>query len=122
MRKTPPAPGLVKMAELARLSGVPAPTIKHYLREGLLATTPVRTSPNMAYYDVALVPRIKAIKELQRTRFLPLRVIRDLLDGALPSPDERKTTAAIRRSAAACPSGPWCTTSTRPPTANWAGS
>ena len=95
MRKPPPAPGLVKMAELARLSGVPAPTIKHYLREGLLPTAPVRTSPNMAYYDVALVPRIKAIKELQRTRFLPLRVIRDLLDGAVPSPDERKTTAAI---------------------------
>ena len=27
---------LVKMAELSRRSSVPAPTIKHYIREGLL--------------------------------------------------------------------------------------
>ena len=85
------------MAELARLSGVPAPTIRFYLREGLLAATPVRTSPNMAYYDAALVPRIKAIKELQRTRFLPLRLIRGLLDGGRPLGDEKASTEAIAR-------------------------
>jgi DNA-binding transcriptional MerR regulator len=75
------SPELVKMADLARLSGVPAPTIKHYLREGLLPQPSVKTSRNMAWYDAALVPRIQAIKELQRTRFLPLKVIRDVLEG-----------------------------------------
>jgi DNA-binding transcriptional MerR regulator len=71
----------VKMSVLARRSGVPAATIKHYVREGLLPE-PFRTSRNMAYYDASLVPRIQAIKELQRTRFLPLRVIKGILEQA----------------------------------------
>ena len=75
---------LVKMSELSRRSGVPAPTIKHYIREGLLPEPAVRTSPNMAYYDAGLVNRIKTIKELQRSRFLPLKVIKDILDGPVP--------------------------------------
>lgn len=71
----------VKMSVLARRSGVPAATIKHYVREGLLPE-PHRTSRNMAYYDASLVPRIQAIKELQRSRFLPLKVIKEILDQA----------------------------------------
>lgn len=71
----------VKMSKLARMSGVPAATIKHYVKEGLLPE-PQRTSRNMAYYSVALVPRIRAIKELQSTRYLPLKVIKDVLDEA----------------------------------------
>ena len=70
---------MIKMAVFAERSGVPVPTIKHYLREGLLPD-PVRTSRNMAYYDPALIPRVRAIKRLQRTLFLPLRVIRQVLD------------------------------------------
>ena len=61
---------LVKMADLARLSGVPAPTIKHYIREGLLPAPERRTSRNMAYYDARLAERVRAIKDLQ-ARFLP---------------------------------------------------
>jgi DNA-binding transcriptional MerR regulator len=70
---------LLKMSAFARRSGVPVPTIKHYLREQLLPE-PVRTSRNMAYYDAALVPRVKAIKRLQSTLHLPLHVIRGVLD------------------------------------------
>lgn len=70
---------MVKMSVFAQRSGVPVPTIKHYLREGLLPD-PMRTSRNMAYYDIALIPRVRAIKRLQRTLFLPLRVIRQVLD------------------------------------------
>jgi DNA-binding transcriptional MerR regulator len=92
---SPPDPDLVKMSDLARRAGVPAATIKHYLREGLLPAPRVRTSRNMAYYDAALVPRIRAIKELQRTRFLPLKVIRDLLSGADPYRTE-ETESALR--------------------------
>lgn len=72
-------PQLLKMSTFARRSGVPVPTVKHYLREGLLPE-PVRTSRNMAYYDASLIPRVRAIKELQRTLFLPLRVIKELLE------------------------------------------
>ncbi|MBO6936028.1 MAG: MerR family transcriptional regulator [Deltaproteobacteria bacterium] len=71
----------VKMSKLARMSGVPAATIKHYVKEGLLPE-PQRTSRNMAYYPVSLVPRIRAIKELQSTRYLPLKVIKEVLDEA----------------------------------------
>ncbi len=67
------------MGELAEASGVPAPTIKHYLREGLLPE-PVKTSRNMAYYPVEFVDRIRLIKRLQEERFMPLKAIRTVLD------------------------------------------
>jgi DNA-binding transcriptional MerR regulator len=71
--------GLLKMKELAEASGVSAGTIKHYLREGLLPE-PVKTSRNMAYYPAEFVDRIKLIKQLQEERFMPLRVIKSMLD------------------------------------------
>jgi DNA-binding transcriptional MerR regulator len=74
--------GLLKMSELAERSGVSAGTIKHYLREGLLGPGDdiVRTSRNMAYYPPEYVERITLIKRLQEDRFMPLRVIRGMLD------------------------------------------
>ena len=77
---------LIKMAQLAELSGVPGATIKHYMREGLLGGPARRTSRNMAYYDARLAERVKVIKELQSERFLPLKVIGALLE---PSPSPR---------------------------------
>ena len=70
---------LLRMGELAEASGVPAPTIKHYLREGLLPE-PVKTSRNMAYYPPEFVERIRLIKRLQEERFMPLRAIKAVLD------------------------------------------
>jgi DNA-binding transcriptional MerR regulator len=74
--------GLLKMSELAERSGVSAGTIKHYLREGLLGEGDgiVRTSRNMAYYPPEYVERITLIKRLQEDRFMPLRVIKGMLD------------------------------------------
>jgi DNA-binding transcriptional MerR regulator len=71
--------GLLKMKELAEASGVSAGTIKHYLREGLLPE-PVKTSRNMAYYPAEFVERIRLIKQLQEERFMPLKVIKSMLD------------------------------------------
>ena len=71
--------GLLKMSQLAEASGVSAGTIKHYLREGLLPE-PVRTSRNMAYYPPDFVERIRLIKRLQEERFMPLRLIKGMLD------------------------------------------
>jgi DNA-binding transcriptional MerR regulator len=74
--------GLLRMSELSERSGVSAATIKHYLREGLLdgSNEVVRTSRNMAYYPPSFVQRIQLIKRLQEERFMPLRVIREVLD------------------------------------------
>lgn len=74
--------GLLKMSELAERSGVSAGTIKHYLREGLLGNGDgvVKTSRNMAYYPPEYVERIQLIKRLQEDRFLPLKVIKSMLD------------------------------------------
>ena len=69
------------MSELAERSGVSAGTIKHYLREGLLGSEEgvLRTSRNMAYYPEDFVERIRLIKRLQEERFMPLRVIREVV-------------------------------------------
>ena len=74
--------GLLKMSELAERSGVSAGTIKHYLREGLLGAEDdvLRTSRNMAYYPAEFVERIRLIKRLQEERFMPLKLIKGVLD------------------------------------------
>src|SRR5690242_11009989 len=105
---------MLRMGELAEASGVSAATIKHYLREGLLPE-PVKTSRNMAYYPADFVDRIKMIKQLQEERYMPLRVIKDLLEEdperakalielgdkllehALESESERVSAAELRR-------------------------
>ncbi len=73
---------VLRMSELAERSGVSAPTIRHYIREGLLGDGGDirRTSRNMAYYPPELVERIQLIKRLQEERFMPLRVIKEVLD------------------------------------------
>lgn len=77
-RAEPGRQDLLRMGELAEASGVPAGTIKHYLREGLLPE-PIKTSRNMAYYSLEFVDRIKLIKRLQEERFMPLKKIREVL-------------------------------------------
>lgn len=72
---------LLKISELADRAEVPVATVRHYLREGLLPE-PVKTSRNMAYYPPDFADRIRLIKRLQEERFMPLRVIRDVLESA----------------------------------------
>jgi DNA-binding transcriptional MerR regulator len=72
---------MLKISELAEQADVPVATVRHYLREGLLPE-PVKTSRNMAYYPPEFVERIRLIKQLQEERFMPLRVIKELLDAA----------------------------------------
>jgi DNA-binding transcriptional MerR regulator len=81
--------GLLRMGELAEASGVPAPTIKHYLREGLLPE-PVKTSRNMAYYPPEFVDRIKLIKRL-------LELGDQILDRALAGERSRTSAAEVRK-------------------------
>lgn len=69
----------MRMRELEKASGVGRETIRYYIREGLLPE-PDRASRNSASYSEGHVARLRAIKRLQEERFLPLAVIRSLLD------------------------------------------
>ncbi len=77
--KSDPRSKLLKMRELSKLTGVPPGTIRYYINEGLLPK-PLKTHRNMAYYDESYVGRIKLIRELQEKRFLPLSVIKEMLE------------------------------------------
>ncbi|MFI5395749.1 MAG: MerR family transcriptional regulator [Candidatus Binatia bacterium] len=70
----------LKMKDLEQATGVGREAIRFYIRAGLLPE-PQRLGRNVALYDVAFVDRIRLIKELQQKRFLPLRVIKAIVDG-----------------------------------------
>ena len=61
------------------MTGVPPGTIRYYINEELLPK-PLKTHRNRAYYDQSYVGRIKLIRELQEKRYLPLSIIRQMLD------------------------------------------
>ena len=99
---------LLKISELAEQADVPVATVRHYLREGLLPE-PVKTSRNMAYYPPEFADRIRLIKQLQEERFMPLRVIRELLERDNVDPRAAAGDARVRgpdaRPGAGLPSG-----------------
>jgi DNA-binding transcriptional MerR regulator len=69
----------IRIGQLSELTGVSRDTIKFYLREGLIPR-PFKTGSTMSYYDPSCVERIALIKKMQSERFLPLQVIRDMLE------------------------------------------
>ena len=69
---------LIRMGELVRRTGVQKETIRFYISNGLLPR-PLKTKKNMAYYDETYVERIRLIKEFQLKRFLPLKVIKEII-------------------------------------------
>jgi DNA-binding transcriptional MerR regulator len=66
------------MNELTEATGLPKSAILHYITQGLLPD-PVKTGPNMAYYDPACIERIKFIKDMQSKYSFPLNKIKVLL-------------------------------------------
>ncbi|MBN1572531.1 MAG: MerR family transcriptional regulator [Deltaproteobacteria bacterium] len=69
----------LRISQLAKLADVSIPTIKHYLKEGLLPK-PVKTGRTMSYYDQECVDIVKLIKRLQTEKYLPLSVIKGIID------------------------------------------
>lgn len=78
MKKSRPEKNMLRISEVSSASGVSVQTIHYYLREGLL-TSPVKTARNMAYYHPVVVDEIRLIKELQDKRYLPIAVIKTVL-------------------------------------------
>ncbi|MEU3223769.1 MerR family transcriptional regulator [Streptomyces sp. NPDC006976] len=74
------------MGELSRRSGVPVPTIKFYVREGLLPAGQL-TSPNQASYDAGHERRLRLIRALLDVGGLSLSAIGDVLR-AMEDPDQ----------------------------------
>jgi DNA-binding transcriptional MerR regulator len=68
----------LKIGEIAKRSGVPASTIRYYVKEGLLPS-PSKPNKKMAYYDESCLEKLKAIGNLQEKRYYPLSLIRNIL-------------------------------------------
>ncbi|MFC5059707.1 MerR family transcriptional regulator [Saccharothrix xinjiangensis] len=91
----------MRIAELGRRSGVPVPTIKYYLREGLLPAGEL-TSPNQARYTDAHLHRLRLVRALVELGGLSIAAVRDVL-GALDDPDMSLHKAMGTVSAAVAP-------------------
>lgn len=91
------ARGRLKMKELERATGIGRETIRFYIRAGLLPE-PERLGRNVAFYDASFIDRIRLIKEVQQRRFLPLRVIKSIVDGdSALAPAEVQTLLDVDR-------------------------
>lgn len=77
----------MRISELSRRAGVSIPTIKFYLREGLLPPGE-RTAPRQASYTDDHLQRLRLIRTLTEVGGLSLRDVRSILealdDGGLP--------------------------------------
>jgi DNA-binding transcriptional MerR regulator len=71
-------PSALKMKALCQATDVAKSTILLYVKKGLLPA-PVKTSPNMAYYDPICIERIAFIKKIQASHRLPLAAIKGLI-------------------------------------------
>ena len=69
----------MRISELSRASGVPLPTIKYYLREGLLPPGSL-TAPNQADYSDAHLHRLRLVRALMEVGGLGVTAVRAVLD------------------------------------------
>jgi DNA-binding transcriptional MerR regulator len=69
----------MKISELSRTTGASVPTIKYYLREGLLPPGS-STGPNQAEYGEAHVHRLRLVRVLMDVGGLSIAAIREILD------------------------------------------
>ncbi len=76
------------IAELVKRTGVPAATIHHYRKRGLLPA-PRRVASNRFLYDERHLQALKLVRVLRERRGLPLSVIRRILPGLLGLEEEQ---------------------------------
>ncbi|WP_371497612.1 MerR family transcriptional regulator [Kitasatospora sp. NBC_00374] len=75
----------MRIGELSRRAGVPVPTIKYYVREGLIPGGE-RTGPNQAQYGERHVHRLKLVRAMVEVGKLSVAATREVL-GAIDAPD-----------------------------------
>ena len=87
----------LKMKHLVERTGVPRQVIHFYIQQGLLPEGR-KTGRNMAYYDDSHVERIELVRKLQHERFLPLKVIKAMLDQTDESfsPSQKRLLAEVK--------------------------
>ncbi len=88
----------MRISDLSRSSGISIPTIKFYLREGLLEPGQ-RTAPNQATYDERHLRRLRLIRVLQDVGGLSLAAVRDVLDALAVSDAPLHETLAAAHTA-----------------------
>ncbi|MEU4605252.1 MerR family transcriptional regulator [Kribbella sp. NPDC023972] len=69
----------MRIGELSRAVGVPVPTIKYYLREGLLPQGEL-SSPNQASYCEAHLRRLRLIRALVELAQVPVAQVKEILE------------------------------------------
>lgn len=89
--------GLMKISELARRTETSVSTLKYYIKEGLIGPA-LKTGRNMSWYDPSCVETVKRIKKLQRERYYPLHVIKEILRSNITEqPPEMELLNAISK-------------------------
>ncbi|ATE53185.1 MULTISPECIES: MerR family transcriptional regulator [Actinosynnema] len=83
----------MRIAELGRRTGVPVPTIKYYLREGLLPPGE-RTSPNQARYGEEHVRRLRLVRAMVDVGGLSIAAVGEVF-AALADQEERGLVRAL---------------------------
>jgi len=68
----------MRIGELSTATGIPVPTIKYYLREGLLAPGEL-TSPNQASYGEAHIRRLRLIRALVDLAQVPVAQVKEIV-------------------------------------------
>lgn len=81
------------MSELSRRSGVPIPTIKFYLREGLLSAGRA-TATNQAEYEEDHLRRLRLVRALTTLGGLSVAATREVLE-AIAEPLDRYRTLGV---------------------------
>ncbi|GAA0575790.1 MerR family transcriptional regulator [Kribbella sandramycini] len=68
----------MRIGELSRATGIPVPTIKYYLREGLLPAGEL-SSPNQAAYGEAHVRRLRLVRALVDLAQVPVAQVKEIV-------------------------------------------
>ena len=69
----------MRIGELSKVTEVPVPTIKYYLREGLLPAGEL-SSPNQAAYGEPHVRRLRLIRALVELAQVPVAQVKEILE------------------------------------------
>ncbi|WP_117213243.1 MerR family transcriptional regulator [Allorhizocola rhizosphaerae] len=96
----------MRIAELSRRSGIPVPTIKYYLREGLLPPGEL-SSRNQASYDEGHIRRLRLVRALLEIGRLPIATIKSVLSELdTPEPNLHHAMGRALRGSIASEPGP----------------